>query len=169
MRLRRRLSAFLALLGCGVLPGGACTLPPTQLLVVVDSDYLTSELRTIEVRTYAADEFRASYPDAVPVELRTLQVRSGSVAGVDIPFSFGVVPLRGDAGRRVVIELTAFPVTGARVVSRVITGFVPRETRRVPMFLSRNCEGVMWWCGPDVRRGHVRACRGRARTSRRAR
>jgi hypothetical protein len=79
--------------------------------------------------------------------MRTLQVRRMSEAGVDIPFSFGVVPLRGEASRRVVIELTAFPRTGARVVVRAITGFVPRETRRVPMFISRNCEGVV--CGVD--------------------
>ncbi|MBN8614926.1 MAG: hypothetical protein J0L92_30280 [Deltaproteobacteria bacterium] len=124
-----------------------CSFPATQLLVVVDSDYLDEELSTIEVRTYEVDEFRASFPESVPVELRTLQVRRMSEAGVDIPFSFGVVPLRGDASRRVVIELTAFPRAGARVVVRAITGFVPRETRRVPMFISRNCEGVV--CGVD--------------------
>ncbi len=135
---------FGLLLAAGV---AGCSFPATQLLVVVDSDYDDEELSTIEVRTYEVDEFRASFPDSVPVELRTLQVRRMSEAGVEIPFSYGVVPLRGDASRRVVIELTAFPRTGARVVVRAITGFVPRETRRVPMFISRNCEGVV--CGVD--------------------
>jgi hypothetical protein len=138
-----RLVPLLALLACSVLPGGACTLPPTQLLVVVDSDYGRGEIAQVEVRTYevnARDQL---------VGEQTVFIVEGSEAGVTIPFSFGVVPVARDASRRVVIELTALErgAAGGRVQIRAITGFVRHETRRLPMFIGRMCVGRV--CDPE--------------------
>jgi hypothetical protein len=140
---RRLAWPLLALLACALIPSGACTLPPTQLLVVVDSDYGPGEIVQIEVRTYevnARDEI---------VGEQTIRIVEGSEAGVTIPFSFGVVPVERDARRRVVIELTARErrAGGQAVLVRAITGFVRHETRRLPMFIAQVCAGR--FCEPD--------------------
>jgi hypothetical protein len=100
----------------------------TQLVVVVDSDYVpVVELTEVTVRT----------AETTGTEIDRRSVRVGTDAS--IPFSFAVVPRGGDASRRVVLEVTGRIAGGPNVVRRVETGFVAGEARLLRVHLSRAC------------------------------
>lgn len=115
--------AALACAGCGD--------DLTELLVVVDSDYIEG----VEV-------------DEVVVESRG-QTARGFLAGTrgsPLPRTVGVVHSDGPLSP---ITIRASLVRGtAEVVSaRVVTGFIEGKTLVVPIFLARACEGMT--CGDD--------------------
>lgn len=118
-------------LGIALVALGGCAADATQLLVVVDTDL----------------QVGVEY-DAIQI---TASGESGDEATRDIdasvPFSLGISPGRGPKNQRVVVTATA-TLAGESVVSRrVITHFVPEQTRRVDLLLARACGGVE--CGGD--------------------
>lgn len=137
---------------CSALGLGGCDpRPATQLLVVADTDYrvpdeaarLRAEVRSTEGELRSAHDF-ALLGDGAPD-------REG---GVHMPTSFGVAPGEQSSSDPIAIELSLLDGAGeALVTRRAVTSFVEGETRRLPMFLARSCEGVACEEGLTCARG----------------
>lgn len=117
----------------------SCSKPATQLVVVVDTDYAVPE-ELAEIRA------RIEAPDGTEVS-----AASFALTGADqpqptrfvVPLSFGVVPVDGDASRRLEVIVSGMDPEGRRLVVRSArTGFIEGRTLRLPMFLLRSCESV---------------------------
>jgi hypothetical protein len=64
-------------------------------------------------------------------------------AEVRTPFSFAIVPVDGDASRRITVQVDGLAVAGAPLVRRTaLTGFLEGEQLLLPMFLASACRGV---------------------------
>ena len=135
------------LLYCSLLGFGCSEAPPTQVVVLVDTDYaVPAEI----------DRIRAQVAKVVPTptgaaEMQTwdhvFAVTRGatSAPGVHaLPATFGILPEAGDLDREIVIRLEALaPGSEAPLVTRrVRTGFVPGEARLVRMLLHEACAGT---------------------------
>ena len=121
----------------------SCRQPATQLVVLVDTDYVVpGELSDLRVVVSDLGGDRSSELDFV------LNGRGeNEPPRYAVPLSFGVVPFEGDAGRRVQIMVTGrAPGAGTSLVTRrARTGFLEGQSLLLPMFLLRSCEGVI--CG----------------------
>jgi hypothetical protein len=118
---------------------------PAELVVVVDSD-LTVPTELALVRAVVSDE---------EGQARSLNdfVLEGAGAP-EVPFSFGVVPIDGDADRTVQIELSAFDDDRILLFSsRARTRFASGRLLRLPMFLAGSCRttscSAQETCGED--------------------
>lgn len=128
----------LGLAGGVALIAGCREVPATQLLVVVDSDLAVDrELNRVTVSVtdpsgqnlYSQRDFRL-LPTARP-------------AAYALPISFGVVPIEGDAARRVRVIVEARTAdTGRRIELTALAGFLPDRKLLLTMFLERACVGV---------------------------
>jgi len=120
---------------------GCREVPATQLLVVVDSDLAVDrELNRIEVSvTDPSDPLgRVVFSQREFTLLPTPRP-----AAYTLPLSFGLVPIRGDASRRVRVTVRASTVdTGRRIELTAITGFLPDRKLLLTMFLQRACVGI---------------------------
>jgi hypothetical protein len=126
-------------LGLGLLFSLSCTTSaPTELIVVVSSDYApVTQLARIVITT--SDETGG----VISTQDLTVVTNAGE-AGVTLPFSFGVRPA-GDASRPVRLSVEGFAPGGtdAFVTRRATAPFVQRERRRLVMLLERACAGVV--------------------------
>lgn len=127
-----------------------CTGTATQLLAVVDSDYEPGEeLGFVRVLVQGPD---VELEDADRLEYEVV-ASDPELNQLTVPFSFGVRPRGGDADRRARIEVTGFAnredfadgIALTRQTRR--TGFEAGRMLELPMFLSRECEGVS--CGSE--------------------
>lgn len=120
---------------------GCREVPATQLLVVVDSDLAVDrELNRIEVSvTDPSDPLgRVVFSQREFTLLPTPRP-----AAYTLPLSFGLVPINGDASRRVRVTVRASTVdTGRRIELTAITGFLPDRKLLLTMFLQRACVGI---------------------------
>lgn len=137
----RRFSASLVLAGFAL----SCRQPATQLVVLVDTDYeVPAQLSDLRVRI--------EDPDGVEIGLSDLSLNGRGESQpprFGVPLSFGIVPVGGDATRRVRITVTGLAPGGLELVSRrARTGFLANRSLLLPMFLLRSCEGVV--CGPEM-------------------
>jgi hypothetical protein len=142
--MRARLAVVAALLTSW---SAACSRPPTQLLVVVETDVPETDFTCVRVHAERVGGDGIGGVDRafrVPAETR-------------VPFSFGVVPPDGDARARVelVAELRTddcdAPRAGeaAPLVRRAVrTGFLPEQTLRLPIYLGARCRDVS--CADDA-------------------
>src|SRR5262245_19817529 len=118
----------------------SCTRDPTQLVVVVDTDYVVpAELARVNARVLDAARQEVSSQEFVLPDAPS----PDDPPRFGVPFSFGIVPAGNDASRRITVELIGSASDGrARVARRARTGFIEGQTLLLPMFLSRSCEGV---------------------------
>lgn len=138
-----RMRSSTALLCAAALAVGGCESPPTQLVVLVDTDFsVNEELGRVRARVLdQAGSEVSSYDFALADD-----AAEPSPAQFPVPLSFAVVPRDGDADRRVVIEVDGMSADGdTRVQRRAVTGFLHERSLLLPMFLARSCEGVL--CG----------------------
>jgi hypothetical protein len=118
-----------------------CKTDPTQLVVVVDTDYVVpTELGAVRVTIDDANGGQEAIQefDLVAADQPT------STNGVHMPFSFGLVPLNGDASRLITIQVDGLKHPGdtSPLVTRsAFTGFVKHEMKRLDMFLAKSCAG----------------------------
>ncbi len=134
------------LLACVVGSTASCReVPATQLLVLIDSDLLVpGELNNIHVQMY--DPSSQNVYDDRSFRL-SANPRPASYA---LPISFGLVPVDGDASRRVRVIVTADTVGTNRHIERsALVGFVPDRKLLLTMFLERACLGVSETCAPN--------------------
>jgi hypothetical protein len=153
-----------------------CTVPATQLLVAIDTDFFVpAELDTIRVRVlYASDAEGApdeARPFATPPPLepgetevvigglahavrRTLDIALAP-AGT-LPFELSLVPADGDERRVARIEAYGLRDGVVRAVGSVRTRFVRHRTTRVPLFVFVACSDIE--CPPDTTCGAGGAC-----------
>jgi len=127
------------ILGLGVVCVlAACTKPPTQLVVVVDSDLPAAD--RVSVRAVARPDDDPADPG---VESTFTVSDTPGPATFVMPLSFGVIPPGGDPARRVEVVVEARDAAERAVVSRrARTGFVREQTLRLPIFLAEACRGV---------------------------
>ncbi|MCC7538518.1 MAG: hypothetical protein IT379_19995, partial [Deltaproteobacteria bacterium] len=108
-----------------------CKTDPTQLVVVIDTDYsVPSELGLVRVIVLDGDNAEIARNDF------TLGDSSS------VPFSFAVVPKDQDASRRATIIVEGYESAGdatARVTRRAVTGFRENKSLRLDMFLAESC------------------------------
>ncbi len=125
----------------------ACSYPPTQLLVVVDTDLRTSPLRLqLIVRAGTAAIADTAQPDR---EWRWAPGREGDVGFIAFPASLGIVPASSDSSDgpvtfsvQIVVESTP-PATLRRIVrGQFVRGSM--TTHRI--FLSAACLGADTRC-----------------------
>lgn len=111
-----------------------CAAPPSQLVLVVDSDLqIPSELSAVRVTTQY---------DGVVISSVTFAVAS-TASSTGLPLSLGIVPLRGDVSRRVRIVAEALDGLGQPVVeTSAVIGFLPGRSLRLPMFLAHSCIAI---------------------------
>ena len=126
----------------GVL-AGACARDPTQLLVIVDSDYdVPGELTEIRA-SVRGDGPRVL--DEITFKIAATATAAGPAEFV-LPNSFGVLPRDGDPDLRVTIELEAVGPApdgvGLLSVRRAITRFIEGKMLLLPMFLPKYCQNV---------------------------
>lgn len=120
---------------------GCREVPATQLLVVVDSDLTVDrELNRIEVAVTDPSD---------PLGRTVFSQRDFTLlptprpAAYSLPLSFGLVPINGDASRRVRVTVTAYTVdTNRRIELTAIAGFLPDRKLLLTMFLQRACVGI---------------------------
>jgi hypothetical protein len=116
-----------------------CAKSPTELVVLVNSDYLVpAELTEVRARVLTDDgmlvsehTFALAGTDTVP-----------AVGQDALPFSFAVAPRNGDATLRATIELSAIGAAPDRAVlltRRAKTGFIEGRSLLLPMFLAKGC------------------------------
>ncbi|MEC7523264.1 MAG: hypothetical protein VYE22_25515 [Myxococcota bacterium] len=105
-------------------------------MVVVDSDFeVPAALSSLEVRVAHEGEVTAETDFALGAE--------ASEARFTLPLSFGIVPLGGDASRRLRVEVVGRGPGGDALVRQSrVTGFLPGRTLRLPFFLARRCAEV---------------------------
>ncbi|MFO0558304.1 MAG: hypothetical protein U0269_09805 [Polyangiales bacterium] len=129
----------------------ACRAPRTQIVVVVDTDFAVPS-RVGALRLRITDP-RDGNPVIQPIVLKGIGASgctdSPSAARFCVPLSFLLVPAANrpaNAPAEVTVEAVSGddPVAGATLVSRSARlAFAPGQTLRLPMFLSRDCEGVV--------------------------
>jgi hypothetical protein len=126
-----RLALFLFLLAAS-----GCTAPTSQLVVVVDSDLVVpTELGSVRVTTSHEGTMVAQVDFAVALV--------ASETKVTVPFSFGVVPVDGDASRRIRVVVEALDSLGAPVVSTSASvGFIRGRSLVLPMYLAKSCIAI---------------------------
>ncbi len=117
-----------------------CDSPATQLVVLVDTDFeVTGELARVHARVLDAEGREVSGHE---LALAATGVDAGP-ARFHVPLSFAVVPLGGDAGRRIVVEVDGLDPGGELLVRRrAVTGFIEHERLLLPMFLASACAGT---------------------------
>ena len=118
----------------------ACDAPATQLVVLVDTDFeVNEELRSISAVVLDGDGQEVSAHDFALAD----DAASPGPASFAMPLSFAVVPVGGDASRRVTVHVRGLAADGATLVSRrAVTGFIDEEQLLLPMFLSSACRDV---------------------------
>ncbi len=134
------------LLACVVGSVAGCReVPATQLLVLIDSDLMVGgELNNVRVQV--ADPSGQNIYSDRSFRLTT-NPRPASYA---LPISFGLVPIDGDASRRVRVIVTTDTVdTNRHIELSALAGFVPDRKLLLAMFLERACLGVTETCSPD--------------------
>ena len=95
----------------------ACSTPPTQLVVVVDSDFaVPEELTTVEVEV-----FDAAGETVSGTSFALARRGEGQPARFPLPLSFGVVPQGGDASRRVRVVVRGKTAADRLMVQRAAT------------------------------------------------
>jgi hypothetical protein len=117
-----------------------CDEPATQLVVVVDSDYrVPAELAAVTAEILDGTGTPVSSQEFV----LTAEATEAEATRFTVPFSFAVVPVGGDASRRITVEVSGLAALGGEplVTRRAITGFLPERSLRLPMFLASACEG----------------------------
>ncbi len=117
-----------------------CTSAPTQLVVLVDSDYaVPDELATVHALVSA--------PDGEVVSEHTFTLSGSATPGASrftLPLSFGMVPVDDDASRRVDCVVEGMDPAGRVLVARrALTGFIEEQTLLLPMYLLRSCASVV--------------------------
>ncbi len=119
----------------------ACSSPPTQLLVVVNTDIVVPrDMRLVRATVRNLDNGEETFT-TFSVNARGAAMTSE----VELPFSFGVVPTGGDASRRVAVIIEGFRTdpSGTPIVTRrANTGFLEGKTLLLPMFLYASCVDV---------------------------
>lgn len=112
-----------------------CTTPPTQLVVVVDTDLaVPTEVATIVLRLRRAN--------GGLIEEASVAVSSHA----ELPLSLAVVPPEGDVSATVLVEAEARDASGAVVVvTTARTGFVAERSLLLRVLLTRSCLGIT--CG----------------------
>ena len=153
-----------------------CTVPATQLLVSIDTDFFVpEELDTIRVRVLYASEVEGA-PDEerdffVPPPLdpsgteavigglrhevrRTLDIALGP-AGT-LPYELSLVPADGEPQRVARIEAYGLRDGVVRAAGSVRTRFVRHRTTRVSLFVFVACDEIV--CPPDATCGAGGAC-----------
>ena len=153
-----------------------CTVPATQLLVSVDTDFFVpAELDTIRVRVLYASEVEGAPEEerdfAVPPPLdpsetevvigglrhevrRTFDIALGP-AGT-LPFELSLVPADGEPRRVARIEAYGLRDGVVRAAGSVRTRFVRHRTTRVSLFVFVACDEIV--CPPDATCGAGGAC-----------
>lgn len=122
----------LAALALLALTATACT-PVTQLLVVVRSDLPPEDVAEVHIAVVPGEPFSS------PPTTRQAVIGDGE-GRTTLPFSFGVLPRRGDPSSRVEITVSAIGTRGATTVTRLVrTGFSEGRTLAVPVFLGAAC------------------------------
>ena len=117
-----------ALLGLVCL-GLGCT-ETTQLIVAVDTDFeVPAELDRIDAYSLRSDGTSSG-------------VLSWDLTSQPVPFSFGVAPKSGDEDLQITIVVEGHAGAALRVAATARTGFVRGESRRLPIFLAKDCVGV---------------------------
>lgn len=126
-----RLALFLFLLAAS-----GCTAPTSQLVVVVDSDLVVpTELGSVRVTT--------SHEGTMVAQLDFAVALVASETKVTVPFSFGIVPVDGDASRRIRVVVEALDSLGAPVVSTSASvGFIRGRSLVLPMYLAKSCIAI---------------------------
>jgi hypothetical protein len=173
---RLRCAAASVLGALAALAVAGCTVPATQLLVSIDTDFFVpGELDTIRVRVLYASEAEGA-PDeerdfAVPPALdpgateavigglrhevrRTLDIPLGP-AGI-LPYELSLVPAAGDERRVARIEAYGLRDGVVRAAGSVRTRFVRHRTTRVSLFVFVACDQIE--CPPDATCGAGGAC-----------
>lgn len=150
LRPTNRSLGFLVVAFAGFLPA-SCRSARTQIVVVVDTDYAVPT-RVGALRLRIADP-RDGTPVIQPIVLKgqsaTGCTDTRSAARFCVPLSFLLVPAAnrsGNAPAEVTIDAVSGddPINGATLVSRSARlAFAPGQTLRLPMFLSRDCEGIV--------------------------
>ncbi len=144
----RALAVFVLLAG---LVGG-CRKPATQLVVVVSADLPPAETAQIRARVWPIDA-TSSGTGREPTATHVFRTTGGRA--ISIPFSFGVVP-PADGSSRVELRVAALDAEGHVVVERTArSGFLPRQSLRLPMFLASQCRGIV--C-PDLQTCELGIC-----------
>jgi hypothetical protein len=111
----------LAALALLALTATACT-PVTQLLVVVRSDLPPEDVAEVHIAVVPGEPFSS------PPTTRQAVIGNGE-GRTTLPFSFGVLPRRGDPSSRVEITVSAIGTRGATTVTRLVrTGFSEGRT-----------------------------------------
>ncbi len=132
---RDRHFAFRAAVACALLTA-ACAEDPTQLVVLVDSNYeAEAEIASVELSVNNANIV------GVAGDVATREVsRRPAPHQVAIPFSVGLAPEADGVDALVGARVVAFDADGAPLVGGSIsTGFVRGETLLVQIFLDRTC------------------------------
>jgi hypothetical protein len=141
-------SKIAALAAAALLAAPGCKSDPTELVVVVDTDYaVPSEMNRVRATISDSAGSQISQRDFELVA----PAAPTSPGVVDVPFSFGVVPSDGDATRRIVIDLDGLATQGAQTIvsRRASTGFVKNQIRSLSMFLARSCAIGAMSCTQD--------------------
>jgi hypothetical protein len=119
---------WLTLPALAVLVG--CEVPPTQLLVFIDTDLdpADGEIDGFELTVLG--------PGEAPVELPRARF---SLPDEPLPASFGVAPEEGDARRSVTVEAAALLDDQTIFTTLARTGYVEGQLERLDLFLARRC------------------------------
>lgn len=132
MRSNARISVLGVIVGGMMLLG--CKTDPTQLVVVVDTDFdVPAELALVRVIVLDGDGAEAARTDF-------------SLDTVSLPLSLAVVPRDQDASRRTTIIVQGFAMAtdaDPRVSRRAVTGFRENKSLRLDMFLAESCDRRM--------------------------
>lgn len=127
-----------------VLAGGGCEIPPTQLVVVVNTDLaVPAETDEVRLRVWGPGQ-------AEPREDRLVELDAGQAV---LPASFGVAPEGRDPERRVTIAADALLGGDLVVATEAATTFVENRAMRLDLFLARACRDVSCPEGQTCRRG----------------
>jgi hypothetical protein len=119
----------------------ACEKDATELVVLVNTDFVVPAEMGI-VRARISDP-RGQEISASEFVLVAAPDPSDPTRFV-VPFSFGVVPLDGDASRRVIVDVDGLSSGRDLLLTRrAVTGFLSERTLLLPMFLSRSCRDVI--------------------------
>jgi hypothetical protein len=130
----RRCCAVFGLLTLATLT--SCTVPATQLLVVVESDAPAPGC-------YAVLVSRITEPNIIEDGATRTYF---TVPATRVPFSFGIAPPGGNFNQRVQVSVEMLPrcsepTAAERVIRRTVrAGFVQNRTLRLPIFLNAQCE-----------------------------
>jgi len=115
-----------------------CTVQPTQLVVIVDTDMTAEEL----------DGFSTRVLDGRGQVVGERTFARGTVPpAVLLPATFGVAPKDRDADRRVTVEVVALHAGDELFRTRAVTGFIREQALALDMFLAERCVLEASTCG----------------------